>query len=187
MLLSLPFCITSTVKTSYSSSKLQLGCLYSELSQVQSAKWTYQNKSHQLRSEASDLGSISTSLPLPITSDTAGNYTCTLQLKNGQTVQAMQAVTLPHEGGRNGLVSQTLVCFLIFFINSILWAQESWQTSCQLSGDNEPWMWMIFQVCALWSVLLCIQAKLRSIHLPGSAWFTAGKAPDRYHMLWFLM
>ncbi|XP_030249130.1 g6f-like isoform X7 [Sparus aurata] len=85
------------VKASYSSSKLQLGCLYSELSQVQSAKWTYQNKSHQLRSEANGLGSISTSLPLPITSDTAGNYTCTLQLKNGQTVQAMQAVTLPHE------------------------------------------------------------------------------------------
>ncbi|XP_036930853.1 g6f-like isoform X2 [Acanthopagrus latus] len=85
------------VKASYSSSKLQLGCLYSELSQVQSAKWTYQNKSHQLHSETSGLGSISTSLPLPITSDTAGNYTCTLQLKNGQTVQATQAVTLPHE------------------------------------------------------------------------------------------
>lgn len=99
-LLSLPLCTTSTVKASYSSSKLQLGCLYSELSQVQSAKWTYQNKSHQLHSETSGLGSISTSLPLPITSDTAGNYTCTLQLKNGQTVQATQAVTLPHEGGR---------------------------------------------------------------------------------------
>ncbi|XP_030249127.1 g6f-like isoform X4 [Sparus aurata] len=95
------------VKASYSSSKLQLGCLYSELSQVQSAKWTYQNKSHQLRSEANGLGSISTSLPLPITSDTAGNYTCTLQLKNGQTVQAMQAVTLPHEGGRNESFSVT--------------------------------------------------------------------------------
>ncbi|XP_035528523.1 g6f-like [Morone saxatilis] len=85
------------VKTSHSSSKLELGCLYSERSQVQSANWKYQNKSRQLKLLSNGPGSISTILPIPITSDTAGNYTCTLQLKNGQTVWATQTVTLPHE------------------------------------------------------------------------------------------
>ncbi|XP_076593329.1 g6f-like [Chaetodon auriga] len=103
------------VKTSHSSSKMELGCLYSERSQVKSAIWKYQNKSRQLQLFSNSLGSITAILPTPITSDTAGNYTCTLQLKNGQTVWATQAVTLPHEGGRDGTVSLRLVCFLIFF------------------------------------------------------------------------
>lgn len=76
-------------------SKLELGCRYKEWSQVRSAKWKYQNKSRKLEMSTS-LGSITTTLPLPITSDTAGNYTCTLQLKNGQTVWA--TVILPREG-----------------------------------------------------------------------------------------
>lgn len=80
------------VKTSHSSSKVELGCLYSERSQVQSANWKYQNKSRKLQLFSNSLGSITTILPAPITSDTAGNYTCTLQLKNGQTVWATQAV-----------------------------------------------------------------------------------------------
>ncbi|KAM6936741.1 g6f-like [Lycodopsis pacificus] len=87
--------LKATVKTRHSSSKLELGCRYSERSQVQSARWTYQNKSRRLDSWVKEPGRIITSLPLPITSDTAGNYTCTLQLKNGQTVWATQAV----EGG----------------------------------------------------------------------------------------
>lgn len=111
---------SSTVKTRQLSSKLELGCLYSERSQVQSAYWKYQNKSRRLQQLSNGPGSITTILPFPITSDTAGNYTCTLQLKNGQTVWATQAVILPHEGGRNGMVSHRLVCFLIFFINSVL-------------------------------------------------------------------
>ncbi|KAI3361179.1 hypothetical protein L3Q82_013372, partial [Scortum barcoo] len=85
------------VKTSLSSSELELGCLYSERSQVQSARWKYQNKSRQLKLLTSSPGTVSTILPFPITSDTAGNYTCTLQLKNGQTVWATQAVILPQE------------------------------------------------------------------------------------------
>ncbi|KAM9353502.1 g6f-like [Symphorus nematophorus] len=88
---------TGQVKTSRSGSKLELGCMYSERSQVQSAKWKHQNNSRQLQFSSNGPGSISTTLPLPITSDTAGNYTCILQLKNGQTVWATQAVTLPHE------------------------------------------------------------------------------------------
>lgn len=103
--------ITSTVKTSHSSSKLELGCLYSERSQVQSAKWKYQDESHQLHMSSNSPGSITTVLTKPITSDTAGNYTCTLQLKNGKTIWATQAVTLPTEGGRvSQIVSQCLVC-----------------------------------------------------------------------------
>lgn len=97
--------ITSTVKTSIFSSKLELGCLYSERSQVQSANWKYQNKSHQLHLLSNGPGSITTILPRPITSDIAGNYTCTLQLKNGQTIWATQAVTLPNEGGRDCIAS----------------------------------------------------------------------------------
>ncbi|XP_054477595.1 g6f-like isoform X2 [Anoplopoma fimbria] len=87
------------VETRHSSSKLELGCQYTERSQVQIAGWKYQNKSRRLTSFSISPGSIKVILPLPITSETAGNYTCTLQLTNGQTVWATQAVTLPHEEG----------------------------------------------------------------------------------------
>ncbi|XP_068180097.1 g6f-like isoform X2 [Antennarius striatus] len=85
------------VKTSLSPSKLELECLYKERSQVQRAHWNYQEKSRKLRQLSKGPGSIVTILPLPITSDTAGNYTCTLQLTNGQTVGATQAVTMQKE------------------------------------------------------------------------------------------
>ncbi|KAM6995310.1 g6f-like [Tautogolabrus adspersus] len=77
--------------------KLELLCQYKERSHVHSAKWKYQNESRQLQFSSKNPGSISISLPLPITSETAGNYTCTLQLINGQTVTAMHAVNLPHK------------------------------------------------------------------------------------------
>ncbi|XP_033495991.1 g6f-like isoform X1 [Epinephelus lanceolatus] len=89
------------VKISYSSSKLELGCLYSERSQVQSAVWKYQNKSRRLELFSNRPGSITTTLALPIAPDTAGNYTCILRLKNGRTVWATQAVTLPHEAEKD--------------------------------------------------------------------------------------
>ncbi|RVE62830.1 hypothetical protein OJAV_G00161610 [Oryzias javanicus] len=82
------------VKTRYYTSKVELLCLYSELSQVQRVKWTHPNESRRLEMSSSHPGSISTVLPLPITPDTAGNYTCTLQLKNGQVIQAVQTVSL---------------------------------------------------------------------------------------------
>uniref|UniRef100_A0A8C7X792 Ig-like domain-containing protein n=1 Tax=Oryzias sinensis TaxID=183150 RepID=A0A8C7X792_9TELE len=83
------------VKTRYHASRVELLCLYSELSQVQSAKWKHPNESRRLEMSSSKPGCISTVLPLPITPDTAGNYTCSLQLQNGQVIQAVQAVTLP--------------------------------------------------------------------------------------------
>ncbi|XP_033979877.1 LOW QUALITY PROTEIN: g6f-like [Trematomus bernacchii] len=93
------------VTTSLSSSKLELGCLYSERSQVISAVWKHQKNSRRLKMSSKQPGSISTYLPLPITSDTAGNYTCTIQLEKGQTVSATQAVNLPNEDTKDVSVS----------------------------------------------------------------------------------
>ncbi|XP_028280248.1 g6f-like isoform X2 [Parambassis ranga] len=95
------------VKTSHYPSKLELGCLYSEQSQVQSVNWKHQNKSRQLQLLSNGPGSITTVLPLPITSDITGNYTCTLLLKNGQVIWATQAVTLPHKGIEQSLSVQS--------------------------------------------------------------------------------
>ncbi|KAM4581380.1 g6f-like isoform 2-T2 [Odontesthes bonariensis] len=83
------------VKTKRYPSKLELVCQYSERSQVQSAEWKHHSKSHELKMSSAFPGSISIILPLPITSNVTGNYTCTLQLKNGQVIWADQAVTLP--------------------------------------------------------------------------------------------
>ncbi|XP_029136106.1 g6f-like isoform X2 [Labrus bergylta] len=85
------------VKARRLSTKLELLCQYKELSHVHSAKWIYQDESRQLHFSSKIPGKISIFLPLPITSETAGNYTCTLKLKNGQTVSAMHAVNLPHK------------------------------------------------------------------------------------------
>ncbi|KAM7383250.1 hypothetical protein PAMP_002920 [Pampus punctatissimus] len=95
--------LKATVVTNQDSSKLTLKCLYSELSKVQSVSWKYQNKSRRLHMLSHVPGIIMTILPLPITSDTAGNYTCTLQLKNGKTVWA--TVTLPPKARNNGITN----------------------------------------------------------------------------------
>lgn len=181
MLLSPPpslLSITSTVKTRLFSSKLELGCLYSERSQVQSANWKYQNKSRQLYLLSNGPGRITTILPRPITSDTAGNYTCTLQLKHGLTIWATQAVTLPNKGERDGMVSQRLAYFLC---KQYIIARESWQTSCQVSGDNKPWMLMNLDMCSV---------KRSTVHSRqpqvNSSAREPPSAPDRYHMLCFL-
>ncbi|XP_034466991.1 g6f-like isoform X2 [Hippoglossus hippoglossus] len=95
------------VQTKRSSSKLDLICLYSERSQVKSVKWNHQNHNRQPQMSADRPGQILTTVPLPITSDTAGNYTCTLKLNNGQTIWATQAVTLPPEVGKDEHVDVT--------------------------------------------------------------------------------
>ncbi|XP_051921110.1 g6f-like [Hippocampus zosterae] len=73
-------------------SELQLECLYSEISQVREAWWEYQNERCPPAMTTSSPGSVVAALPLPVTSDTAGNYTCTLRLKNGQTISAIHTV-----------------------------------------------------------------------------------------------
>lgn len=94
-------CITSTVKTKKYSRNLELVCLYSERSQVRSVEWKHHNKSRNLIMSSSSPGIITTKLPLPITSDIAGNYSCVLSLENGQVMQATQAVTVPAKGGKD--------------------------------------------------------------------------------------
>ncbi|XP_061770794.1 g6f-like isoform X2 [Nerophis ophidion] len=80
------------VTTSLSASRLELECVYSELSEVRSATWEHHNKSLGLQTMRNGLGSVKTYIPLPVTPDTAGNYTCTLQLTNGQAVSATHLV-----------------------------------------------------------------------------------------------
>ncbi|KAM4567494.1 g6f-like isoform 2-T2 [Fundulus diaphanus] len=87
------------VKTSVHPSKLELLCLYSERSEVQSVVWKHDNKTRRLQMSSNSPGSITTTLPLPISPDVAGNYTCTLQLKNGESAWAVQAVTVPPTEG----------------------------------------------------------------------------------------
>lgn len=95
-----PPTVASAVDSRRSSSKLELWCLYSEWSQIRSVEWTYQNKSRKLHLLSNRPGSVVAVLPRPISSDTAGNYTCTLRLSNGQTVWAAQTVALPAHGKR---------------------------------------------------------------------------------------
>ncbi|XP_047454255.1 g6f-like [Mugil cephalus] len=83
------------VKTRRYPSKLELDCLYTEPSQVQSAHWKHNNTSRKLHMESKGPGIISTILPLPLTPNITGNYTCSLRLKNGQVVSAAQTVRLP--------------------------------------------------------------------------------------------
>ncbi|KAK7887019.1 hypothetical protein WMY93_026640 [Mugilogobius chulae] len=92
---------TAVVKARRLSSELELDCRYSEVSQVHKALWKHQNESIHLDMETS-LGSITTSIPLPVRAESAGNYTCVLLLKNKQTVSATYTVTLPSTSKARG-------------------------------------------------------------------------------------
>ncbi|KAM4735494.1 g6f-like isoform 2-T2 [Anableps anableps] len=59
---------------------------------VQGVEWKHDNKGRRLNMSSNSPGTITTTLSLPITPDAAGNYICTLQLKNGQSIQAVQVV-----------------------------------------------------------------------------------------------
>ncbi|XP_043117718.1 g6f-like isoform X2 [Puntigrus tetrazona] len=78
--------------TKSSRTALDLSCMYSERSQVKALKWSYvQDPKRSLQSNAV-LGRITTSVALPVTPKTAGQYACTLYLKNGNSVQYMYTV-----------------------------------------------------------------------------------------------
>jgi hypothetical protein len=66
--------------------------------------WSHQNQSHTLKWSSSGPGHLSTQVPLSPTQDTAGNYTCTMLLRNGQAVKAVYTVKLPPKGGENQTV-----------------------------------------------------------------------------------
>ncbi|XP_064801928.1 uncharacterized protein LOC135520364 isoform X1 [Oncorhynchus masou masou] len=83
------------VKARHSPSALVLTCHYTERSQVKRVVWSHQNQSRTLKWSSSGPGHLSTEVPLSPTQDTAGNYTCTMQLQNGQAVKAVYTVKLP--------------------------------------------------------------------------------------------
>nr|XP_057909317.1 g6f-like isoform X2 [Doryrhamphus excisus] len=112
-------------------SNLELDCLYSSPSDVLGAMWEHQNKSHELEMVSSGPGSVTTYLPLPITSDTAGNYTCTLQLTNGQTVSIThminqrESVSVPAPSSLSSLSALLLLVPLFATaVAVLLWRQK---------------------------------------------------------------
>ncbi|XP_026796037.3 g6f-like isoform X1 [Pangasianodon hypophthalmus] len=84
--------------TSFSGS-MELICAYAERSQVASVKWSHIQRPERRLPSSSVLGQTIISIGFPITPDTAGQYACTLKLKNGQTVRylytAMMTPTEP--------------------------------------------------------------------------------------------
>ncbi|XP_056619539.1 g6f-like isoform X2 [Triplophysa dalaica] len=85
-----------TAKTSPSS--LELACSYSQRSQVRSVRWSHvQNPSHPLQTTGVQ-GQIKTSVALPLTPETAGQYACTLYLDNGNSVQYIYSEQMSNIG-----------------------------------------------------------------------------------------
>lgn len=130
------FPVAPTVKSKPSPSKLELSCLYSELSQIQSAKWTHQDKSRKLQVVSSGPGKITAVVPTPITAETAGNYTCTLRMSNGQTVWATESVALPSKGTKKALTRTDLYSDFLLSTVCIEGNHEHFR-SAQLSPDND--------------------------------------------------
>ncbi|KAJ3583180.1 hypothetical protein NHX12_034390, partial [Muraenolepis orangiensis] len=81
--------LTVRASTSAPPSELQLICQYSAMSQVQQAGWSHQDPSSRLQRFSTGPGLLVLNVSRPITASTAGNYTCTLRLKNGQAVWAV--------------------------------------------------------------------------------------------------
>ncbi|XP_068069960.2 g6f-like isoform X3 [Danio rerio] len=79
--------------TSSSRGSLDLSCMYSERSQVKSVRWSYVQDPKRTLQTTAVMGKITTSVALPVTSKTAGQYACTLYLENGKSVQYMHTVT----------------------------------------------------------------------------------------------
>uniref|UniRef100_A0A3P8XMB3 Ig-like domain-containing protein n=1 Tax=Esox lucius TaxID=8010 RepID=A0A3P8XMB3_ESOLU len=74
---------------------LVLTCQYTERSQVKQVLWKHQNKSRTLNWSALNPGRLSTEVVLPPTKETAGIYTCSMELKNGLKIKAVYTITLP--------------------------------------------------------------------------------------------
>ncbi|XP_027003793.1 g6f-like isoform X2 [Tachysurus fulvidraco] len=77
------------------SSSMDLNCMYGERSLVASVKWSHvQRPERQLHSSAV-MGREIITIDLPIMPDTAGDYTCTLRLNNGQTIRYLYTARMP--------------------------------------------------------------------------------------------
>ncbi|KAI4890330.1 hypothetical protein NFI96_018353, partial [Prochilodus magdalenae] len=81
--------------TKSSPSSLNLTCMYTERSQVKLATWTHLERPDCQLPMKAKLGMLTISVSLPVTSETAGQYACTLELKNKQKLRYTYTVTLP--------------------------------------------------------------------------------------------
>ncbi|XP_063049544.1 g6f-like, partial [Engraulis encrasicolus] len=83
-------------------SEVQLWCLLSNGAQLQRVNWTRPARTQTgapLRLDGSIAGRLGISIPLPITTATAGEYTCTAYLPNGQSASAVYTLDLPTSTG----------------------------------------------------------------------------------------
>uniref|UniRef100_A0A4W4E789 Ig-like domain-containing protein n=1 Tax=Electrophorus electricus TaxID=8005 RepID=A0A4W4E789_ELEEL len=81
-----------------SSSSLDLRCEFAERSQVASVGWTHVPALNLMQTAI--IGRVTITVPLPVTPDTAGPYTCTLRLKTGQVVSYQYTLAPPPTGER---------------------------------------------------------------------------------------
>lgn len=75
-----------------------LTCRYSERMQVRAVTWTHQYANRSLRWYSKTPGAIVTEVPFPTRPETAGNYTCTLELNNGEKIGLVHVVRLASNG-----------------------------------------------------------------------------------------
>uniref|UniRef100_A0A673L6F9 Uncharacterized LOC107717418 n=1 Tax=Sinocyclocheilus rhinocerous TaxID=307959 RepID=A0A673L6F9_9TELE len=130
--------------TKSSHTALDLSCMYSERSQVKAVKWSYVQDPRRFLQSTAVLGRITTSVVLPVTPETAGQYACTLYLKNGKSVQYMYTVTMASIGERKSFSYVSTFSFLLFLIPLIavavgvlLWRQGVEQSLSHHSGEVE--------------------------------------------------
>nr|XP_023665762.1 uncharacterized protein LOC111842902 isoform X1 [Paramormyrops kingsleyae] len=71
-----------------------LTCRYSERMQVRVVTWTHQYPNRSLNWYSKTPGAIITEVQLPPRPETAGNYTCTLELNNGEKIDTVHVVRL---------------------------------------------------------------------------------------------
>ncbi|XP_018587529.1 g6f-like [Scleropages formosus] len=85
------------VSVSSRPSALTLTCRYSERSQVKTVTWTHENRSRRLDWSSLEPGSLKIKVETPPGPETAGNYTCTLELNNGKKLEAVHVISLPRD------------------------------------------------------------------------------------------
>lgn len=96
--------------------------MYSERSQVKFVRWSYVQDPNRSLQTTAVLGRITTSVALPVTSKTAGQYACTLYLENGDSVQYMHTVTKIGEKEVHAVtlsVSFFTSCYLFLVVNPL--------------------------------------------------------------------